>query len=93
MNFSNMTIDEYIRINRDIIPAQMIDLFEGYADKYATMQKELDVAKRKGEVLSEQIYFARELLGQIDEFVEDSKLSWKAKTQYDTIKENSMFEY
>lgn len=92
MNFSNMTIEEYIRLNRDSVPSQLIEMFEGYVDKFATMQKELEIANRKREMLSEQNYFARELVSQVDEMIENSKLSKKAKLEYTMIKENSMFE-
>lgn len=87
---SNFSPDEIIRYCN--VPAEIVPFLEGQAGTIVELESELALAHRELESVSEQAYFARELIAEIDELLKrNTRLADFAKA-YRIARENSMFE-
>lgn len=71
MYASNMTFEERVRLGT--IPQECMDIVEEAQQKLIEMEKELNYYKGREELLSEQAYFAREVIGNIQEGVKQAQ--------------------
>ena len=90
-HFSNMTADEFVRLNQDSIPEVIQQYLQHQHDKIIELQEELQVNKKKREMLREQVYFGQDLVSNIDIFVSNN-LSKRLQTEYGKIRECTNFE-
>ena len=90
-HFSSMTVDEFVRLNQDSIPEVIQQYLQHQYDKIAELQEELQVNKKKREMLREQVYFGQDLVSNIDIFVSNN-LSKRLQTEYGKIRECTYFE-
>ena len=90
-HFSNMTADEFLRLNEGSIPEVIQQYLQHQSDKIAELQGELKVSSKKREMLREQVYFGQDLVGNIDTFVSNN-LSKRLQTEYGKIRECTYFE-
>ena len=90
-HFSSMTADEFVRFNQDSIPEVIQQYLQHQYDKIVELQEELQVNKKKREMLREQVYFGQDLVNSIDEFVRDN-LSKRLQKEYGKIRECTYFE-
>lgn len=86
-----MTADEFVRLNQDSIPEVIQQYLQHHYDKIVELQEELQVNKKKREMLREQVYFGQDLVNSIDEFVRDN-LSKRLQTEYASIRQCTYFE-
>ena len=89
--FSSMTTDEFVRLNQDSIPEVIQQYLQQQRDKITELQEELQVNKKKREMLREQVYFGQDLVSNIDIFVSNN-LSKRLQTEYGKIRECTNFE-
>ena len=90
-HFSSMTVDEFVRLNQDSIPEVIQQYLQHQHDKITELQEELQVNKKKREMLREQVYFGQDLVSNIDIFVSNN-LSKRLQTEYGKIRECANFE-
>ena len=90
-HFSSMTVDEFVRLNQDSIPEVIQQYLQHQHDKITELQEELQVNKKKREMLREQVYFGQDLVGNIDTFVSNN-LSKRLQKEYAKIRECTYFE-
>lgn len=90
-HFSSMTVDEFVRLNQDSIPEVIQQYLQQQYDKIAELQEELQVNKKKREMLREQVYFGQDLVSNIDIFVSNN-LSKRLQKEYDSIRQCTYFE-
>lgn len=90
-HFSSMTTDEFVRLNQDSIPEVIQQYLQQQQDKIVELQEELQVSNKKQEMLREQVYFAQDLVSNIDIFVSNN-LSKRLQKEYAKIRECTYFE-
>ena len=90
-HFSSMTAGEFVRLNQDSIPEVIQQYLQHQYDKIAELQEELQVNKKKREMLIEQVYFGQDLVSNIDIFVSNN-LSKRLQKEYAKIRECTYFE-
>ena len=92
---SNMSLDEILRYTD--IPEDVKDLIEGMVEEITDLKRDVENLEKAEERISEQVYFARELIENMDAIVE--RLPYR-KTgiipefikDYERAKEESYFE-
>ncbi len=72
MYFSSMTPDEFISLNRESIPAGMVQYFDLLQEQIASLQKEVEFLRKDNELTYEQQCFGVELVTAIQNEVRDS---------------------
>lgn len=93
MYITNLTVDEYFKLNSDSIPCEVQAKFYELLEQVEAHKQESERGRLHDEIRDEQLAFARELLDNIDHFVASSKyITKKEKMEYAMIKENSYFE-
>ena len=90
-HFSSMTVDEFVRLNQDSIPEVIQQYLQHQYDKITELQEELQVNKKKREMIREQVYFGQDLVSNIDIFVSNN-LSKRLQKEYAKIRECTYFE-
>ena len=90
-HFSNMTADEFLRLNEGSIPEVIQQYLQQQYDKIIELQEELQVSNKKQEMIREQVYFGQDLVSNIDIFVSDN-LSKRLQMEYGKIRECTYFE-
>lgn len=90
-HFSSMAADEFVRLNQDSIPEVIQQYLQQQHDKIAELQEELQVNKKKQEILREQLYFGQDLVSNIDIFVSNN-ISKRLQKEYAKIRECTNFE-
>lgn len=90
-HFSSMTADEFVRLNQDSIPEVIQQYLQHQHDKITELQEELQVNKKKREMLREQVYFGQDLVSNIDIFASNN-LSKRLQKEYAKIREVTYFE-
>lgn len=90
-HFSSVTADEFVRLNQDSIPEVIQQYLQNQRDKITELQEELQVNKKKREILREQVYFGQDLVSNIDIFVSNN-LSKRLQKEYAKIRECTYFE-
>ena len=91
VHFFNITPEEFLRLNQDSIPTEVLEYFDAFAERIKELEKEVEVLNRNEELAWEQVSFARDLVEQLDNFAEDNLSKVKLKV-YNQIRENSYFE-
>lgn len=90
LNYTTLTAEEYIRVNQDEIDPFLLKVVDDLQEKIDRKQFLLEEAKRFDETMTEQIYFAQELIGSI-KVIMDS-FPKKYQKQLNNLIENSNFE-
>lgn len=90
-HFSSMTADEFVRLNQESVPEVIQQYLQHQYEKIAELQEELQVNKKKREILREQVYFGQDLVSNIDIFVSNN-LSKRLQKEYAKIRECTNFE-
>lgn len=90
-HFSNMTADEFLRLNEGSIPEVIQQYLQHQCDLIAELQEELKASNKKQEMLREQVYFGQDLVSNIDIFVSNN-LSKRLQMKYGKIREGAYFE-
>lgn len=91
ISFSSITAEEFLRLNESSIPVDFLKYFDEFSEQIKELQTEVNNLKRSDELAWEQVSFARDLVQQLDEFVENNLSKAKLKV-YNQIRENSYFE-
>ena len=91
VSFSNMTIEEFISLNVNNIPPEIIKTLDEKLDYIKQLEDENEKLESKNDMLSEQLHFARELITSIDDFAEENLSKPKLKN-YNIIRDNTYFE-
>ena len=86
-----MTIEEFISLNIDNIPPEIIKSLDEKLDYIKQLEYENKKLNSKNDMLDEQLYFARELITSIDDFAKENLSKPKLKN-YNIIRENTYFE-
>ena len=89
--FSNITPEEFLRLNQDNIPSEVLKYFDAFAERIEELENEVKVLNRNEELTWERDSLARELVEQLDSFAEGNLSKVKLKV-YNQIRENSYFE-
>ena len=89
--FTNMTPEEFLRLNAEAIPAEVLKYLGGFEFKIAELEEKVEELERSDELAWEQVSFARDLVEQVDAFAEDNLSKDKLKV-YNQIRENTYFE-
>lgn len=88
MNYSSMDLKEILKYGLSSNPTfeemkvfveRITSNLDKHFEEVEKAQKEMKVAERDIEILQEQIYYARELVEQLDDDVQKSKCSQKFK--------------
>ena len=98
-HFNNLTIKEFIKLNSDLIPNDVLNVLENYIteleDSNSKILEELEKENEKLnftiELKDEQLFFAQELVQAIDKFAE-SNLSKEKLKKYRILRDESHFE-
>lgn len=88
--FSNMSIEEYIKLNSENISPEFLVMVENLLDNKEELEDTIAVLKRHLELEEEQVYFAKNFVEKVDEFVKT--LPKSKQTAYNQIRCDSMFE-
>lgn len=91
VSFSNMTIEEFIYLNVNNIPPEIIKTLDEKLDYIKQLEDENKKLDSKNDILSEQLHFARELITSIDDFAKENLSKPKLKN-YNIIRDNTYFE-
>lgn len=91
VSFSNMTIEEFINLNIDNIPPEIIKALDEKLSYIKQLEDENKKLDSKNDMLNEQLCFARELITNIDDFAKENLSKPKLK-KYNIIRENTYFE-
>ena len=89
--FSNITPEEFLRLNQDNIPSEVLKYFDAFAERIEELENEVKVLNHNEELAWERDSLARELVEQLDSFAEGNLSKVKLKV-YNQIRENSYFE-
>lgn len=89
--FSNMSPEEFFRLNKDSLPDEIVDKFLALQEELATKETEIKNLERDNELAWEQVGFARDLVETLDNFSERELPKTKQK-MYNSIRENAYFE-
>ena len=92
VSFSNMTIEEFVSLNIDNIPPELIKTLDEKLNYIKQLEDENEKLNSKNDLVDEQLYFARELISNIDDFAEENLSKPKLK-KYNIIRENTYFEH
>lgn len=87
---SNFSFEEVMRYAD--IPENVRALFDSMTEKLAMQQEEINNLNKAEERLSEQLFFARELVTVIDGVVESTTKMSDFKKRYIQLREDSYFE-
>lgn len=90
MYASNMSLEERVRLG--VIPQECMDIVEEAQQKLIEMEKELNYYKGREELLSEQVYFAREVIGNIQEGVKQARSVGQARQAVEHALAEGYFE-
>ena len=90
-SFSAMTASEFVRMNRALIPAAMLDAFEQMEDDIAGLEHIKEMHEKREERQDEQLYFARNLVQELDAFAK-ANLSKAKLAAYQRLRDNTSFE-
>lgn len=90
MYASNMTFEERIRLG--LVPQEAMSVVEEAQQRIIDLEKELKYYVDREESLSEQVWFAREVIGNIQNGVEQSRSVGQARKVVLYEIENGMFE-
>ena len=91
VSFSNMTIEEFVSLNIDNIPPEIIKALDEKLNYIKQLEDENEKLHSKNDMIYEQLNFARELITNIDDFAEENLTKPKLK-KYNIIRENTYFE-
>ena len=91
ISFSSITAEEFIRLNANNIPNEVLKYFDDFSEQIKELQKEVQTLRRSDELAWEQVSFARDLVQQLDHFAENNLSKPKLK-MYNQIRENAYFE-
>lgn len=91
LTFTNMTPEEFLRLNADSIPPEVLKYLDSFASKISELEREVEELRRSDEQAWEQVSFARDLVEQLDHFAEFNLSKVKLK-MYNYIRENTYFE-
>lgn len=91
ISFSNITIEEFIRLNADILPIEVLNCIAGFSKKISELEEEVEQLRRSDELAWEQVEFARNLIQQLDSFAKNN-LSKPKQKMYNQLRENTYFE-
>ena len=91
VSFSNMTIEEFIALNIDNIPPEIIKTLDEKLNYIKQLEDENEKLNSKNDMVHEQLCFARELISNIDDFAKENLSKPKLK-KYNIIRENTYFE-
>lgn len=90
MTVSNLTLEEYIRVNRDSIPSQLLALIDDATDELGYAEDREKKKDKEIELLWEQIDFAKDLIEGIDNWA--TELPKTKQASYKVIRDNTQFE-
>lgn len=91
ITFSNITPEEFLRLNENSIPSEVLKYFNMFSEQIKELQKEVEQLSRSEELAWEQASFARDLVEQLDAFAENNLLNDDLE-MYNQIRENTYFE-
>ena len=91
VSFSNMTIEEFVSLNIDNIPPEIIKTLDEKLSYIKQLEDENKKLHSKNDMIYEQLNFTRELITNIDDFAEENLSKQKLK-KYNIIRENTYFE-
>lgn len=91
ISFSNITVEEFIRLNSSILPIEVLNYFSGFSEKISKLEKDVNLLERSDELAWEQVGFARDLIEQLDNFAANN-LSKPKQKMYNQLRENTYFE-
>lgn len=91
LTFTNLTPEEFLRLNAESIPPEILKYLDDFTTKIADLEEEVDTLRKSDELAWEQVSFARDLISEIDAFAENNLSKPKYK-MYNQIRENSYFE-
>ncbi len=91
INFSNLSVEEFFRLNQDSIPSCIQDKLFEMIEEIKKQDEEIKRLERNNELAWEQVSFARDLVETIDNFAERELPKTKQK-MYNTLRENTYFE-
>lgn len=91
VSFSNMTIEEFVSLNVNNIPPEIITALNEKLDYIKQLEDENKKLNSKNDMLDEQLYFARDLITSIDDFAKENLSKPKLKN-YNIIRDNTYFE-
>lgn len=91
ISFSNITVEEFIRLNSSILPIEVLNCFSGFSERISKLEKDVNLLKRSDELAWEQVGFARDLIEQLDNFAANN-LSKPKQKMYNQLRENTYFE-
>ena len=72
VSFSNMTIEEFVSLNVNNIPPEIIKTLDEKLDYIKQLEDENEKLDSKNDRLYEQLHFARELITSIDDFAKEN---------------------
>ena len=90
MYASNMTFEERVRLN--LVPEEAQSFVDEMQQRLVDMEKELQYYKHREEALPEQVYFAKEVIENIQKGVNDARSVGQARQAVIMAIENGMFE-
>lgn len=90
ISFSNLTLDEFIRLNPDAVQGPALKFIDEALEKIASLEALVKINDRALEIKDEQIYFAQELIDSIEKW--SLGLSKKKQVELKILLENSSFE-
>lgn len=91
VSFSSITAEEFIRLNANNIPNEVLKYFDDFSEQIKELQKEVQTLRRSDELAWEQVNFAIDLVQQLDHFAENNLSKPKLK-MYNQLRENTYFE-
>lgn len=65
MYISNLSLQEYLHLNQDSIPRELLDKLDEFSKQFSELQEENKILERNIELAEEQLSFARDLVAQI----------------------------
>lgn len=98
-NFSNLTVEEYLRLNADSIPKILVDHIDGLLSRIDSLEEDAKEIAKEVELREEQIDAAKTLLYKLDNLVynelEDivSHKTYKIVNDlYEEVRHDTLFE-
>jgi len=88
--YSNITPEEYFKHYCD--DENAIRFFESYTELNEENEKEIESQSKANEILSEQIYFAEELIKRLEKELDNSSSFKDFKKKFKLVLSESMFE-
>lgn len=90
ISFSNLTLDEFIRLNPDAVQGPVLKFIDEALEKIEVLEARVKMNDRDLEIKDEQIYFAQELIDSNERW--SFGLSKKKQAELRSLLENSSFE-